>query len=91
VRQKQEEKRMNKTWWMDDKTFSRYQAICKELQGLYMEHNGLIRELREKPDARSRWKQVAEINKRIAKLQRERMKILDENPLLGKNIGKYLG
>lgn len=81
---------MNKTWWMDDKTFSRYQAICQELQGLYTEHNGLIRKLREKKIvAKPGWRQVVEINKRIAKLQGERMKILDENPLLGKNIGKY--
>lgn len=90
MRQKHEEKRMDKTWWMDDKKFSRYQAICEELQGLYSEHNELIRKLKDKIVAKSGWKRVVEINKRIAKLQGERMEILDENPLLGKNIGKYL-
>ena len=80
---------MDKTWWMDKETFLRYQEISEKLQGLYSEHTKLIPELKDKPDD-PRWKAVVEGNKRIAKLEAERKKILDNNPLHPKNIGKYL-
>jgi abortive infection bacteriophage resistance protein len=81
---------MDKTWWMDNKTFSKYQTILEELRGLCSEHSKLIPKLRGKTATKSEWKRVVGMNKRITKLEDERKKILDSNPLLAKNISKYL-
>jgi hypothetical protein len=81
---------MDKAWWMDDKTFSKYQVILEKLRDLCLEHRKLIPKLKNKPASETEWKRVVEINKLLGKLEGERKKILDDNPLLAKNLKKYL-
>lgn len=81
---------MNKTWWMENETFAKYQSIVKELRDLYREHSELIPKLKNKTATEREWKRVIEINKHLAKLEEERKKILDANPLRPQNIKKYL-